>query len=80
MLSNTYFKPPEDELELMDDIGSVSMESAAEMIGSVFLMAIVINIFKNLYTFLFNASLNAAKGWFCSQAFIGYLLGGWCAH
>ncbi len=64
--------------QVMDDIGNVSMESVAEMIGSVLLMAIVLNVFKNLYTFLFKAALGAVKGWFCSQPVIGFLLDGWC--
>ncbi len=62
-----------------DDFGSISMESAAEMIGSILVMAILINFFKNLYTYLFQAALGTVKYWFCSQPIIGYLLGGWCS-
>ncbi len=67
------------EHAVMDEFGSLSMESAAEMIGTVLVMALLIDIFKNIYTYLFKGALGAVKYWFCSQPIIGYLLGGWCS-
>ncbi len=63
---------------LCRDPGSISLESAAEMISAVFFLAILVDIFKNIFAMMIMAALAAAKAWICMHPVIGFLLGGFC--